>query len=120
VIDRLQIPSEYTTSSIRDHHADEGLRIEKVLDYSNGTTTRPRRTKVKGALLLNIIIGEGATVLKLFASKNKALLVGWDTLLVLNLRFHIINSVRRFNFERDSLARQSLDEYLHAATKTKN
>jgi hypothetical protein len=112
---------EYTTFAIiQKPPRRRRTRYEETSDYSNDVTTRPRRTKVKGALLLNIVIGEGASVLELFASKNKALLVGWDTLLVLNLRFHVIDSVRRFNFERDSLAGQSLDEYLHAATKTKD
>jgi len=38
------------------------------------------RTKMKGALLLNIVIRECAAVLKLFPSEDETLLVGWDPL----------------------------------------
>ena len=72
---------------------------------------------MKGALLLDIVVGKGATVLKLLAGKDEALLVGRDALLVLDLGLDVINGVRRFDLEGDRLAGESLDEDLHAATE---
>jgi len=40
---------------------------------------------VEGALLLNVIVGEGTPVLQLLAGEDEALLVGRDALLILNL-----------------------------------
>ena len=43
--------------------------------------------------LLDIVIGESTVVLKLLSSKDQALLVGGNSLLVLNLGLDIINGV---------------------------
>jgi hypothetical protein len=40
---------------------------------------------VKGRLLLDVVVRESAAVFELLAGEDKTLLVGWDTLLVLNL-----------------------------------
>lgn len=55
-------------------------------------------------LLLDVIICQGSSILKLLASKDKALLIGRDTLLVLDLLLHIFNSVAGLHLERDSFA----------------
>jgi hypothetical protein len=78
------------------------------------------RTEVQSRLLLDVIIRKGPAVFKLFASKDQALLVGWNTLLVLNLRFHVVDGIGGFNFERNGLAGKSLHEYLHTATETED
>ena len=43
--------------------------------------------------LLDIVIGESTVVLKLLSSKDQALLVGGNSLLVLNLGLDIVNGV---------------------------
>ena len=53
---------------------------------------------------LNIVVGESTAVFELFAGKDKTLLIGWDTLLVLNLALDVIDSITRFDLERDGLA----------------
>ena len=77
------------------------------------TTTTEAEDQVKGGLLLNVVIGQGASVLELLASEDQALLVGRDTielisnsthitcsthddlpLLVLNLGLDVVNGVR--------------------------
>ena len=40
-------------------------------------------TKVESALLLDVVVGEGATVFELLSGEDQTLLVGGDTLLVL-------------------------------------
>jgi len=62
------------------------------------------------AYLLDVVIGQGAAIFELLSGEDQALLVGWDTLLVLNLALNIVDGVGRFDFERDGLARQGLDE----------
>jgi hypothetical protein len=76
-------------------------------------TTTEAEDKMKGGLLLNVVIRESAAVLKLLAGENQALLVGGDTLLVLNLGLDVVDSVGRLNLEGDGLAGQGLDEDLH-------
>jgi hypothetical protein len=111
---------QHNFDKLRHLRADEELSINTTLAYPNCTTTRPRRTKVEGALFLNVVIRKRTPVFKLLASKDQALLVGWDTFLILNLRFHVVDGVGRLDFERDSLASESLHEDLHASTKTQD
>ena len=75
---------------------------------------------MKGRLLLDVVIGEGAAILQLLASKDKTLLIRGNTLLILNLGLDIVNGVRGLNLQRDRLARQGLDENLHSAAETKD
>lgn len=77
-----------------------------------GTSTETE-DEVKSRLLLDVVIGKGATVFELLAGEDQALLVGWDPFLVLDLGFDIVNGVRRLHLKGDSLAREGLDEDLH-------
>jgi hypothetical protein len=78
------------------------------------------RTEVQSRLLLDVIIRKGPAVFKLLASKDQTLLVGRNTLLVLNLRFHVVDGIGGFNFERNGLAGKSLHEDLHTATESED
>jgi len=71
------------------------------------------KDEVKRCLLLDIIVRKRPSVLKLFSRKNEALLVGRNTLLVLNLLFHVFNGIRCLDVERDGLSGKRLDEDLH-------
>jgi hypothetical protein len=64
--------------------------------------------QVQGGFLLDVIIAQGATVFQLLSRKDQALLIWWDSLLVLNLRLDIVNGIGRLDIQRDGLARQSL------------
>ena len=46
-------------------------------------TSPKSEDEVQGGFLLNVVIGQRATVLELFAGEDQTLLVGWNTLLVL-------------------------------------
>jgi hypothetical protein len=46
--------------------------------------------EMEGGLLLDVVIRKGMTVLELFASEDETLLVGWDCLLVLDLRIDVV------------------------------
>ena len=71
------------------------------------------KDKMKGWLLLDVIIGEGTSIFQLFTGKDKTLLIWRNTFLVLDFGFDILNGVRGFNFKGDGLASQSFDENLH-------
>jgi len=77
-------------------------------------------TQVECALLLDIIIRQGASILKLLAGEDEALLVGRDALLILNLRLDVVNGIGGLHLESDRLSSQRLHEDLHAATKTED
>ena len=59
---------------------------------------------MEGGLLLDVVVGEGAAILKLLASENQTLLVRRNALLVLDLRLDIVDGIRRLDLEGDGLA----------------
>lgn len=59
---------------------------------------------MESGLLLNVVVTQGATILKLFSGENQTLLVGGDSLLVLDLRLNIINCIARLDLKGDGLA----------------
>ena len=71
-----------------------------------------RLTKMKGALLLNVVVRKSTTVLELFPSEDEALLVGRDTLLVLDFGLDVIDGVGRLDLKGDGLASEGLYEDL--------
>jgi len=75
---------------------------------------------VEGGLLLDVVIRQGASVLKLLSSKNEPLLVGRNALLVLNLGLDIVNGVGGLDIQSDGLACQRLDKDLHASTQAQH
>ena len=83
-------------------------------------TTTETEHQVESRLLLDVIVGQGATILELLSSEDEALLIGGNTLFVLNLGLDVVNSVRGLDLKGDSLASQSLDEDLHATAETEH
>jgi hypothetical protein len=67
---------------------------------------------VESRFLLNVVIAQSATILQLLSSKNKTLLIRWDTLLVLDLGLDVVNGIRRLHIQSDSLSSQGLDKNL--------
>jgi len=72
---------------------------------------------MEGGLLLDVVVSEGATVLKLLASKDETLLVRRDALLILDLSLDIVDGVRGLDLKGDGLASEGLHEDLHATPK---
>merc|ERR1712223_1761414 len=75
---------------------------------------------MQSGLLLDVVVREGATILKLFAGKDQPLLVWGNAFLILNFGLDILNGVRWFNLKGDGLAGQGLDKNLHTSTKTEH
>lgn len=58
------------------------------------TTTTEAEDEVESALLLDVVVGEGAAILELLASEDQALLVRGDTLLVCLMRKSVFSAQR--------------------------
>jgi hypothetical protein len=69
---------------------------------------------VQGALLLNVVVRQGAAVLQLLSREDETMLVRGDALLVMDLHLDVLDRVAPLNLEGDRLSRQRLDENLHA------
>jgi len=54
-------------------------------------TTSKSQHQVESGLLLDVVVGEGSTVLELLTSEDEALLVWWDAFLVLDLGLDVLN-----------------------------
>ena len=89
----------------------DGLASQRLDE--NLHATAETEDQVKGALLLNVVVAQSATVLKLLSSEDEALLVGRDALLVLNFGLDVLNRVGSLDVEGDCLAGESLNEDLH-------
>ena len=60
------------------------------------------KNKVKGGLLLDIVVAQGPAVFELLPCKNETLLIWRNTFLVLNLGLDVINGVVSLNIESNS------------------
>ena len=67
------------------------------------TTTSQSQDQVKGRFLLDVVVRQSSTIFQLLTSKYQSLLVWRNTFLVLDLRLDIVNGVRRFDFQGNSL-----------------
>merc|ERR1712227_610076 len=75
---------------------------------------------MQGALLLDVVIREGSSILELLSSKDQPLLVWGNSFLVLDLGLDILNGVRRLNLKGDGLASEGLDKDLHTSSQSKH
>ena len=83
-------------------------------------TTSESQDEMESGLLLDVIVGEGSTVLELLTGEDKSLLIGWDTFLILDLSLDIFNGVCWLNVEGDGLAGEGLDEDLHTTSESED
>jgi len=61
-----------------------------------------------------LLVAQGTAILELLAGEDETLLVGRDTLLVLDLGLDIVDGVRGLDLESDGLSGEGLNEDLHA------
>ena len=93
------------------HLQGDGFSSQGLDKYLHPTTET--KHQVKGGLFLDIVVGKSSTIFQLFTSENEPLLVWWDSFLVLNFRFHIVNSIAAFNLKGDGLSSESFHKDLH-------
>jgi len=68
---------------------------------------------MESGLLLDVVIGEGSTVLELLSGEDESLLVWWDTFLVLDLGLDVLDGVSWLDIKSDCLTGEGLYEDLH-------
>ena len=68
---------------------------------------------MKGGLLLNVVVREGAAVFELLAGEDEALLVWGDSLLVLDLGLDVLDGVGWLDIKSDGFSCKCLYEDLH-------
>ena len=83
-------------------------------------TSSESENQVECGLLLNVVVREGSSILKLLTGEDKSLLVWWDSLLILDLGLNILDGVGWLNLKGDSLTGESLNEDLHSSSKSQN
>jgi len=83
-------------------------------------STAKTQDEMKGRLLLNVVVGQSATIFQLLASEDQTLLVGRDSFFVLDLGLDVFDGVAWLDLQSDGLASQRLDEDLHSTTETEN
>jgi len=89
------------------------------LDEDLHTTTETEH-QVEGGLLLDVVVGESSSVLKLLSSEDQTLLVRGDSFLILDLGLDGLNSVGALDFQSNGLSGQGLHENLHSSTETEH
>ena len=83
-------------------------------------TSSKSEDEMEGGLLLDVVVGEGSSILELLTGEDKSLLIRWDSLLVLDLGLDVLNGVRWLNLEGDGLSSEGLDEDLHTSSKSED
>ena len=83
-------------------------------------TTSKSEDQVEGRFLLDVVVGESSSILKMLSSEDKSLLVWWNTFLVLDLSLDVLNGVSWLNIKGDGLTSEGLDEDLHTSSKSEN
>ena len=93
------------------------ISMYEILD---SLTTSESEHEVEGWLLLDVVVSKGSSVLKLLSSEDESLLVGGDSLLVLDLGLHVFDCVSGFDIKSDGLSSQGLDEDLHTTSESED
>jgi len=83
-------------------------------------TTSESEDEMEGGFFLDVVVGEGSSILKLLSSEDESLLIGWDTFLVLDLGLDVLDGVCWLNIKSDGLSSQGLDEDLHTTSKSED
>merc|ERR1712048_871387 len=83
-------------------------------------TSSESQDEMKSGLLLDVVIGESSAILKLLTSKDESLLIWWDSFLVLDFGFDILDSVSWLDIEGDGLTSEGLDEDLHTTSESEH
>merc|ERR1719222_1502782 len=83
------------------------------------TSSQPQY-KMKGRLLLDVVVGQGSTILQLLTSKDQSLLIWGNTFLILDLSLNILNAIAGFNLQGDGLTSQSLNKDLHTSSQSQH
>jgi len=83
-------------------------------------TTSESEDEMEGGFLLDVVVLESTSILKLLSGEDESLLVWGDSFLILNLGLDVLNGVGLLDIEGDSLTSEGLDEDLHTTSKSED
>jgi len=95
----LDLPVRVHLVVFQDRHLN---LLALVLDFFRGVvcfllallgTTTEAKNQVKSGLLLDVVVAKSTAILELLSSEDQTLLVGGNTLLVLDLGFDIVDGI---------------------------
>jgi hypothetical protein len=69
--------------------------------------------QVQSGFFLNVVVSQRTLIVEFFIGKEKTRLVGWDSLLLLNLGFDELDTVGVFDIEGDGAVTSNIYENLH-------
>ena len=69
---------------------------------------------------MDVVVGEGSSILELLSSEDESLLIWRNTFLILDLGFDVLDGVCWLDIKGDGLTSQGLDEDLHTTSESKN
>merc|ERR1719424_1157684 len=95
-----------------DHLLAIVLAGENCQGWLDDATTQTQ-DQVESGLLLDVVVGKGATIFQLFAGENETLLIRGDTFFILNLRLDVVDGVGGLNIKGNGLAGERFHKDLH-------
>lgn len=75
-----------------------------MLGLTDLHTTTQAEDEMQGRLLLDVVIAQGAAILELLASEDKALLIRRNAFLVLDLALDVVDCIAGLDLKSDGLA----------------
>jgi len=102
-----------TSVALTAHHLVAVVGLGESSEGRVNDSSAKTKDEVERGLLLDVVVAQGAAIFELLASEDKALLIGRDAFLVLDLGLHILDGVGRFDIQSDGLAREGLHKDLH-------
>ena len=91
-----------------------------LVETVGSLTSSQSEDQMEGGLLLDVVVTEGSSVLELLSSEDESLLIGWDSLLVLDLGLDVLDGVCWLDIQSDGFSSESLDKNLHTSTKSQH
>merc|ERR1719487_803969 len=111
--------SFYVVNRVASLHVKGNRLAGQGLDEDLHSTSKAK-DQMQSTFFLDIVVRQGAPVFQLFACKDQPLLVGWNSLFVLDLSFYVVDRVASLHIKGNSLAGQGLHENLHSTSKAKD
>jgi hypothetical protein len=96
----------------------DGLTSESL--YEDLHTSSKSENQMESGFFLDIVVRKCSSILKLLSSKDKSLLIWWDTFLILDFSFNVLNGVCWLNVKSNGFSSKGLDEDLHTSSKSED
>jgi len=71
-------------------------------------------------LFLDVVVRKGSAILKLLSGEYESLLVWWNTFLVLDFGFDILDGIGGLDVQSDGLSSEGLDKNLHTTSESED